>query len=35
MPLQNAAFRRLIAWLRFLLLSILITLGLAAKLKST
>ena len=28
-------FRRLIAWLRFLLLSILITLGLAAKLKST
>src|ERR1700751_3805449 len=27
-------FRRLIAWLRFLLLSILITLGLAAKLKS-
>jgi hypothetical protein len=28
-------FRRLIAWLRFLLLSILIALGLAAKLKST
>jgi hypothetical protein len=28
-------FRRLLAWLRFLLLTILIALGLAAQLKST